>query len=201
MSRYLGPRIRVVRRLGDLPGLTRRIAKRTNPPGEHGAARQKQSQFDIRLREKQKLRYHYGVTERQLLTLVRRARQSKGATGNFLLSTLERRLDNIVYRLGFAPTIRASRQLVTHGHICVNGRCVDISSFNCQIGDIISINTRTQSQKLVEGFIKSNDRPIPPFLALQPDGKSGRVLQNCSLKDIGLQARPQLSIEHYSRRA
>ena len=201
MSRYRGPRIRVVRRLGELPGLTRRQAKRTNPPGEHGADRQKQSQYDIRLREKQKLRYHYGLTERQLLTLVRRARNSQGATGSYLLATLERRLDNIVYRLGFAPTIRASRQLVTHGHICVNGQQVDINSFECKIGDIISIANKTQSQKLVETALSQNNRPIPPFLSIQSDGKSGRVLQNCSLKDIGLQARPQLSIEHYSRRA
>ena len=188
--------------LNGTPSAALTLSRRPNRPGQHGGGRQaKISPFGQQLKETQKLKAFYGISSKKLRRYYDNAAKVRKQTNVALVQSLETRLDNVVYRLGFAPTIRASRQLVTHGHICVNGRCVDISSFNCQIGDIISINTRTQSQKLVEGFIKSNDRPIPPFLALQPDGKSGRVLQNCSLKDIGLQARPQLSIEHYSRRA
>lgn len=201
MSRYRGPRIRIIRRLGELPGLTGRVTKKQNSPGEHGTDRMKQSQYDIRLREKQKLRYHYGVTERQLLTLVRRARQAKGATASFLLAALESRLDNIIFRIGYAPTIRASRQLVTHGHIWVNNKPVNIISFTCQRGDLITIAQRTTSQKLIETNLKNNKRPVPPFVRFLLDGKRAQYLQTCPLKDIGLQTRPQLSIEHYSRRA
>ena len=127
MSHYRGPRLRICRRLGKLPGLTSKISKKSNPPGDHGAAfTKKPSQFNIRLKEKQKLRFNYGVTERQLLKYVKKARKSKGSSGSLLLNFLEMRLDNIVFRLGFAPTIMAAKQLVSHGHILVNDKIVDI---------------------------------------------------------------------------
>ncbi len=122
MSRYRGPRLRVVRRLGDLPGLTRKSARRSYPPGQHGQARRKRSEYAIRLEEKQKLRYNYGVTEKQLLRYVRKARRATGSTGQALLELLEMRLDNTVFRLGMAGTIPGARQLVNHGHVTVNGR-------------------------------------------------------------------------------
>ncbi|HEY9813587.1 MAG TPA: 30S ribosomal protein S4, partial [Candidatus Sericytochromatia bacterium] len=134
MSRYRGPRLRIVRRLGDLPGLTRKTARRAYAPGQHGQNRKKRSEYAIRLEEKQKLRFNYGITERQLLRYVRRARRASGSTGQVLLQLLEMRLDNTVFRMGMAPTIPAARQLVNHGHVTVNGRVVDIASYQCRAG-------------------------------------------------------------------
>ncbi len=126
MSRYRGPRLRIVRRLGDLPGLTRKNAKRAYPPGQHGQARKKRSEYAIRLEEKQKLRFNYGLSERQMLRYVLKARRTTGSTGQILLELLEMRLDNTVFRMGMAPTIPGARQLVNHGHITVNGRPVNV---------------------------------------------------------------------------
>lgn len=133
MSRYRGPRVKITRRLGQaLPGLVQKQSSRADqPPGEHGQRRQKLSQYAIGLQEKQKVRYHYGLTESQLMGYVRRARRLKGSTGDLLLQLLERRLDATVYRLGYAPTIRAARQLVGHGHVTVNGGRVNIPSYKC----------------------------------------------------------------------
>ncbi len=131
MSRYRGPRLRVVRRLGDLPGLTRKSARRSYPPGQHGQARKKRSEYATQLEEKQKLRFNYGISEKQLLRYVRKAKRAGGSSGQTLLKLLEMRLDNIVFRLGMAPTIPAARQLVNHGHVQVNGRVVSIASYQC----------------------------------------------------------------------
>ena len=128
MSRYRGPRLRITRRLGDLPGLTRKAAKRSNPPGQHGSARRKRSEYAIRLEEKQKLRFNYGISERQLVRYVKKARAMEGSTGSNLLKLLESRLDNVCFRLGFGPTIPGARQLVNHGHVIVNGKPLDIAS-------------------------------------------------------------------------
>lgn len=140
MARYRGPRVKIVRRLGELPGLTTKVPNRNYGPGQHGqaAATKKLTQFRVRLQEKQKLRYNYGVTEKQLLAYVRRARRAKGPTGEVLLQMLEMRLDSIVFRLGFAPTIRAARQYVSHGLITVNGQRVNIPSYNCSPGETIA---------------------------------------------------------------
>src|SRR4028119_1433201 len=150
MSRYRGPRLRVVRRLGDLPGLTRKSARRAYPPGQHGQARKKRSEYAIRLEEKQKLRFNYGITEKQLLRYVRRARRATGSTGQALLQMLEMRPDNTIFRLGMAGTIPAARQLVNHGHVTVNGRVVNIPSYQCRPGETIAIRDREASRKMVE---------------------------------------------------
>src|ERR671933_2308443 len=150
MSRYRGPRLRVVRRLGDLPGLTRKTPRRAYPPGQHGQARKKRSEYAIRLEEKQKLRFNYGLTEKQLLRYVRRARRATGSTGQALLQLLEMRLDNTIFRLGMAGTIPAARQLVNHGHVTVNGRPVNIASYQCRPGDVIGVRDRAHSRQLVE---------------------------------------------------
>ncbi|PSB61855.1 30S ribosomal protein S4, partial [Chroococcidiopsis cubana CCALA 043] len=154
MSRYRGPRLRVVRRLGDLPGLTRKNARRSYPPGQHGQARKKRSEYAIRLEEKQKLRFNYGLTEKQLLRYVRRARRVTGSTGQVLLQLLEMRLDNTVFRMGMAPTIPAARQLVNHGHVMVNGREVNIASYQCRPGEVIGIKNKAQSRQLVENNLQ-----------------------------------------------
>ncbi|MGB3517016.1 MAG: 30S ribosomal protein S4, partial [Elainellaceae cyanobacterium] len=154
MSRYRGPRLRVVRRLGDLPGLTRKTPRKAYPPGQHGQARRKRSEYAIRLEEKQKLRYNYGVTERQLVTYVKKARRSTTSTGQALLQMLEMRLDNTVFRLGMAPTIPGARQLVNHGHVTVNGRVLDIASYQCKPGDVIGVRDTDRSRKLVEANLQ-----------------------------------------------
>ena len=151
MSRYSGPRVKRLRSLGvDLPGLTRKSKdRRPTPPGEHGEKRRRrESDYGRQLKEKQKLRYNYGLGERQLRLLVTRARASKDATGAKIVELLERRLDNVVFRAGFARTIPAARQLVNHGHICVNGRKVDIASFSVREGDKISLRDRANKQKV-----------------------------------------------------
>ena len=154
MSRYRGPRLRIVRRLGDLPGLTTKTTERLYPPGQHGPAKATKksstSEYGIRLQEKQKLRFNYGVSEKQLFSYVKEARRLPGATGTLLLQLLEMRLENIVFRLGFAKTIPGARQLVNHGHITVNGKRVNIPSFQCKPNDIISVRDKSHSKALVK---------------------------------------------------
>ena len=150
MARYRGPRLRITRRLGDLPGLTRKAAKRSYPPGQHGQARRKRSEYAIRLEEKQKLRFNYGVSERQLVRYVKKARAQEGSTGTNLLKLLENRLDNVCFRLGFGPTVPGARQLVNHGHVTLNGRVTDIASYQCKPRDVIAIRERKCSKKLAE---------------------------------------------------
>lgn len=178
MSRYLGPRLRIVRRLGKLRGLTRKKAIRRRfiecsrfspyygrliPPGQHGRAQifkgnkpynTNEADYLIRLKVKQRLRFNYGITERQLVNYVRKAKKFKESTGQVLLQMLEMRLDNIVYRLNMAPTIPAARQLIGHGHIRVNGKKVNIPSYMCKPKDVISVAMKQKSLKLVNNNLQ-----------------------------------------------
>ena len=157
MSRYRGPKIRIVRRLGELPGLTNKTTTRETLPGQHRKVRGKQnnvSSYAVRLQEKQKLRYHYGLSEKQLLSYVKEARRLKGSTGSVLLQLLEMRLDNIVYRLGIGNTIPASRQIVNHGHIYVNGKKVTIPSFQCLPNDVIEVRDKTGFKRISEPILR-----------------------------------------------
>src|ERR1700758_855958 len=142
MARYRGPRLKVIRRLGTwLHGLMRPGGdlRRPCPPGQQGHTRRaKLSDFAIRLREKQKLRFHYCISEKQFRRYVKRAAIGKGNPGTNLLMALETRLDNALFRAGFAPTVRAARQMTSHGHVCVNGKRVDIASYPLKIGDVIT---------------------------------------------------------------
>jgi len=201
MSRYSGPRLRIVRRLGDLPGLTRKTPKRNTPPGQHGQARRKLSQFAIRLQEKQKLRYNYGITERQLVRYVRQARRSKGSTGLALLQLLEMRLDNLVFRLGMAPTIPAARQLVNHGHVTVGGRVVSIPSYQCRPGEVIGVRNREASRQLVETNLHSPGlATVPRGLVLDRALLTGRIEAPIEREDVALQINELLVVEYYARR-
>lgn len=141
MSRYTGPRMKVMRALGtELPGLSRKsFGERKYPPGQHGQRPKRKSDFGTKLIEKQKLRFNYGLTERQLQRLFREAKSSKTPTGAKLLELLERRLDNFVFRAGFAPSVIAARQLVGHRHVLLNGRSVNISSIRVSPGDTITL--------------------------------------------------------------
>jgi len=202
MSRYRGPRLRVVRRLGDLPGLTRKAARHAYPPGQHGQARKKRSEFAIQLEEKQKLRFNYGITERQLVRYVRRARRVSGSTGQVLLQLLEMRLDNTIFRLGMAPTIPAARQLVNHGHITVNDRVVSIASYQCRSGDVISVRARDNSRQLVEANLQFPGLAnIPTHLEFDKNKMTARVNGVAEREWVALQINELLVIEYYSRRA
>ena len=149
MARYRGAKLRITRRLGDLPGLTSKTSKLTKRPGQHGSTQKKLTQYAIRLEEKQKLRFNYGISEKQLMNYIRQAKRIKGATGNILLQLLEMRLDNVIFRLGMAPTIAAARQIVTHKHILINSSCVSIPSYQCEPGDVITVKDSVASKQLI----------------------------------------------------
>lgn len=204
MSKYRGPRLRLVRKLGDLPGLTRKISKKVHTPGQHGQLRSKllknMSPYALRLLEKQKLRFNYNITERQLLRYVKQAKKLNGSTGQLLLELLEMRLDNIVYRLGMAPTIVAARQLVGHGHILVNQAKVDIPSYSCEVKDVISIKDKKTSRNLVNKFVNENSNDqIPNHLNFNKQNLVGVLNTNIARQWVGLQLNELLVVEYYSR--
>lgn len=201
MSRYRGPRLRVTRRLGELPGLTRKTTRKAYPPGQHGQARRKRSEYAVRLEEKQKLRYNYCISEKQLLRYVKAARRSKGSTGQVLLEFLEMRLDNTVFRMGMAPTIPGARQLVTHGHILVNGRRVNIPSYQCKIDDVIAVRDRDRSRNLVEGNLQYPGLAnLPSHLEFDKDKLVGKVNGIIERDWVALNVNELLVIEYYSRK-
>ncbi|EHC10521.1 30S ribosomal protein S4 [Fischerella thermalis] len=202
MSRYRGPRLRITRRLGELPGLTRKSARRSYPPGQHGQNRKKRSEYAIRLEEKQKLRFNYGLTEKQLLRYVRKARRVTGSTGQVLLQLLEMRLDNTVFRLGMAPTIPAARQLVNHGHITVNGRVVNIPSYQCRPGEVIAVRNREASRKLVETNLQYPGLAnLPSHLEFDKNKMEGKVNGVIEREWVALSINELLVVEYYSRKA
>ncbi len=202
MSRYRGPRLRVVRRLGDLPGLTRKSARKAYPPGQHGQARKKKSEYCIRLEEKQKLRFNYGVTERQLLRYVKKARRAGGSTGQVILQQLEMRLDNTAFRLGLGPTIPAARQVVNHGHLTVNGRVVSIPSYQCRPGDVIGVRNREASKKLVEGNLEFPGLAnLPGHLTFDKSKMEATVHSVIEREWVALNINELLVVEYYSRQA
>ena len=201
MARYRGAKLRITRRLGDLPGLTSKTSKLTKRPGQHGATQKKLTQYAIRLEEKQKLRFNYGVSEKQLMNYVRQAKKIKGASGNILLQLLEMRLDNIIFRLGMASTIAAARQIVTHKHLLINGSCVSIPSYQCQPGDLISIKDSAASKQLVT---KNLELPalsnIPQNLEFDKKLLSAKVLGVIDREWIALKLNELFVIEYYSRK-
>jgi small subunit ribosomal protein S4 len=200
MSRYRGPRLRVTRRLGELPGLTRKSARKAFPPGQHGQARKKKSEYATRLEEKQKLRFNYGLGERQLRRYVQKARRAAGSTGQALLQLLEMRLDNTIFRLGMAPTIPGARQLVNHGHITINGKVVDIASYQCRPGEVVGVRDRDGSRKLVEANIQypglSN---LPSHLEFDKTKLQGKVNSIIDREWVAIQINELMVVEYYSR--
>ena len=204
MSRYRGPKIRIVRRLGELPGLTAKTTTRETLPGQHKKGRGKQnniSSYSIRLQEKQKLRYNYGLTEKQLFSYVKEARRLKGSTGSVLIQLLEMRLDNIVYRLGIGNTIPASRQIVNHGHIYVNGKKVTIPSFQCSPNDVIEVRNRVTSKELAKQYLeKPSYNTVPQYLEFEKDNLKGKVKRVAENTETNLNINELLIVEYYSRR-
>jgi small subunit ribosomal protein S4 len=201
MARYRGPRLRIIRRLGELPGLSRKTSRSSNPPGDHGKVARKPSEYAKRLEEKQKIRFNYGLGEKQLLRYVKAAKKIKGSTGQVLLQLLEMRLDNTIFRLGMAPTIPAARQLVNHGHIRLNGKTVSICSFQCKPGDIISIANNEKSQKLVESYMAFPGLAnIPSHLELDKSNMQGKVNSIIDREWVALRLNELLVVEYYSRK-
>ncbi len=206
MARYRGPKLRIIRRLGELPGLTQKSCTRDFPPGQHGPKKRgggnqksKESQYAVRLKEKQKLRFNYGISERQLISYVREARRRKGSTGEILLQLLEMRLDNIVFRLGFAPTIAAARQLISHGHVVINNHPVTIPSYLCKLNDTISVAAK--SQKFVKTIVERSSSQNPaPHLDVNLEKLSAVVVDNVPRTAVGLQINELLVVEYYSRK-
>jgi small subunit ribosomal protein S4 len=203
MSRT-GPRLKAIRRLGTpLPGLTRKSAeKRPHPPGQHGLGRRRTTKSDYRrrLEEKQKPRLHYGITERQLRNCFEEASRRRGVTGEMLLGMLERRLDNIVFRLGFAPTIPAARQLVTHGHVLVNGRRVDRAAAQVERGDEIAIPERGRTIPGVAASVENGPQvALPGYLERGADGFTGRVIGDVSRQDVPFLVDDTAIVEFYAR--
>jgi len=205
MSRYRGPKLRITRRLGPLPGLTTKKSNKLNRPGKDGNANadtgKKLTEYGVRLEEKQKLKFNYGLTENQLFRYVKEARRRQGVTGLILLQLLEMRLDTLCFTLGFAKSIAQARQLVNHGHITVNKQVVSIPSFQCRLSDIIGIKDKTSSKTLVENNIKNNKvSGIPNHLKFDSAKLEAQVLDYCDRADVSLQLDELLVIEYYSRR-
>ena len=205
MSRYRGPRLKISRRLGLLPGLTTKKSRKSNRPGKDGNDNadmsKKLTEYGVRLEEKQKLKFNYGLTESQLFRYVKEARRQKGVTGLILLQLLEMRLDTVCFTLGFAKSISQARQLVNHGHITINKKVVSIPSFQCQPNDIIGVKEKSTSNNLVQNNVKNNQvSEIPYHLKLDDSKLEATVLDYCDRNDVSLQLDELLVIEYYSRR-
>jgi small subunit ribosomal protein S4 len=203
MARYTGPREKIARRFGvALFGPSKSLETRNFPPGQHGArnTRRKTSEYGTALAEKQKLRYQYGLLERQFRKFFEEAQRRKGVTGETLLQMLELRLDNVCYRMGFANTRFASRQLVAHGHIQVNGKRVNIASFQCSAGDVVSVKPSPRSQQLVGRFLEmTQGNPAADWMTVDRDKMSGTVNRAPVREEIAPIANEQLVVELYSR--
>jgi small subunit ribosomal protein S4 len=175
------------------------VHKRPVPPGMHGQGRRKLSEFGVRLREKQKLRRIYGLYETQFKTYFQRAARAKGVTGVRLLQLLETRLDNVVYRLGYATSRKEARQMVLHGHVAVNGRKVTIPSYQLKPGDVITPTPRGREHPRMKELAQTGLRTLPSWLQFTPERLEGRVLALPAREEIDVPVQEQLIVEYYSR--
>jgi small subunit ribosomal protein S4 len=203
MARYTGPKTRISRRFGvALFGPSKALERKNYGPGMHGpkGSRRKQSDYAVALAEKQKLRYQYGVLERQFRRYFTIASTRRGVTGEILLQLLETRLDNVIYRLGFANSRSAARQMVSHGHVQVNGRKVDVSSFNVKAGDAITVKDKPQSRRLAAKNLELTQiTPVPDWLIVEKEQFSGKVSRIPTRVEIAPIVNEQLIVELYSR--
>ncbi len=201
MARYTGPTSRISRRFGEpIFGTDKAFAKKSYPPGQHGnqKRRGKQSEYGVQLMEKQKAKFTYGILEKQFSNLFKEALRKKGVTGENLLQLCEMRLDNIVYRLGLAPTRRAARQLVSHRHITVNGNICNIPSYALRIDDEISVRERSKSLEIIQNSLSLNiDRM--DWLEFNQDNRTGKILAIPERVQIPENIKEQLIVELYSK--
>ena len=204
MSRYTGPRLKVLRALGvDLPGLSRKsMQERNQPPGQHGARKlaARKSGYGLQLMEKQKLRFNYGLTETQLRRVVAAAKKDRGATGDKLVELLERRLDNMVFRAGFAPTIPAARQLVRHRHILVNGKRVNVPSYRLSVGDEVTIRPKSAELVVIKESLERVALTRPEWMRYEEDTRTARVQELPLPSAVPFPIEMQLIVEFYSKR-
>ena len=201
MSRYTGPKYRLSRRLGvSLSGTGKEIANRNYAPGDHGAGRRsKPSDYGIQLAEKQKVRYTYGLTERQFHNLFLKAgKVRKGTHGDNLLSLLERRLDNMVYRLGLATTRQQARQLVNHGHILVDGKRLDVPSYEVAVGQEISVREKSQKNVYIQAAVEAQAGTLP-FVEFDKDTLNGTLVREPERAELDHEYNEALIVEYYNR--
>lgn len=201
MARYNGPKAKIARRFNDpIFGHSKALQKKAYPPGQHGRGRRrKQSEYAIQLMEKQKAKYTYGVLEKQFANLFDKASRRSGITGEILLQLLEARLDNLVFRLGIAPTRRAARQLVSHKHITVNGEIVNIPSFHVQPGDVVGVREKSKSLELISDSVAANTVQRYPWLEFNKAELAGKMINVPTREDIPENIKEQLIVELYSK--
>lgn len=208
MARYTGPQCRLCRRETEklfLKGdrcFTEKCAveRRQYPPGQHGQRRGKLSDYGVQLREKQKVRNSYGVLEKQFRKYFEKAESKKGVTGEVLLQLLETRMDNVVYRMGFAPNRNSARQLVRHGHFLVNGKEVSIPSYHVRAGDMVEVRQPSRELDMIKDSIaRAEQRGLPSWVEMDFQSFKGKVLQVPTREDIQLTAQEQLIVELYSK--
>jgi small subunit ribosomal protein S4 len=201
MARYLGPKSKIARRFREpIFGPDKVLEKKNYPPGQHGLAkkRMKQTEYAVQLQEKQKVKYTYGILERQFANLFERASRAHGVTGEVLIQLIESRLDNVVYRLGIAATRNGARQLVSHRHITVNGSVVNVSSYLLKPGDVIAVRERSKSLEAIVNSLATHKRSFP-WLDFNEEKKSGTFIAVPERAQIPENIREQLIVELYSR--
>ncbi len=201
MARYTGPKSKIARKLGEpIFGEDKAYSKRPYAPGQHGAnKRRKLSEYGTQLREKQKAKYTYGVLERQFRNLFKKASAAKGVTGENLLQLLEQRLDNVVYRLGIAPTRAAARQLVLHRHITVDGGVVNIASYNVVPGQVVAVREKSKSLEVIQDALAGFNHSKYPWIEWDESVKGGKLLHLPAREDIPETIKEQLIVELYSK--
>ena len=202
MARYTGPRTKIARKFGEpIFGPDKVLEKKNYPPGMHGnmRRRKKTSEYGVQLQEKQKAKYTYGVLERQFLNLFKRASRSKGITGEALLQLLESRLDNVVFRMGIAPTRAGARQLVSHRHITVNGKVVNIPSYIIKAGEYVGVREKSKSLESITASLAGTRRNAFSWLEWDPEKMAGRFLNMPEREDIPENIKEQLIVELYSK--
>lgn len=202
MARYTGPRVRISRRFGiPIFGPTKYLERRAYGPGVHGPkSRRKHTDYGLGLIEKQKLRYYYGLLERQFRGVYEKALRRRGVTGEQMLQILETRLDNVVFHLGFANTRAAARQMVSHGHITVNGRKVNVPSFALKVNNVIEVKNNNVSRQLATKNLEiATSRSVPDWLLLDKENFKGTVMRVPTRDEIQPIANEQAVVEFYSR--
>ncbi|MGC3978811.1 MAG: 30S ribosomal protein S4 [Paludibacteraceae bacterium] len=201
MARYTGPKTKIARKFGEaIFGPDKVLSKKNYPPGQHGnSRRRKTSEYGIQLREKQKAKYTYGVLEKQFRNLYEKAKRTKGITGAILMQLLESRLDNIVYRLGMSPTRAGARQLVSHRHITVDSKVVNIPSYHVRPGQVIAIREKDKSMEVIVNSLAGFNHSKYPWIEWTETSLSGVFLHIPEREDIPENIKEQLIVELYSK--
>ncbi|MDD2284938.1 MAG: 30S ribosomal protein S4 [Paludibacter sp.] len=201
MARYIGPKSKIARKFGEaIFGPDKVLSKKNYPPGQHGNNRRKKtSEYGIQLREKQKAKYTYGVLEKQFRRMYEKAQSNPGVTGVILLQLLECRLDNIVYRLGFAPTRAGARQLVGHKHITVDGKVVNIPSYHVRPGQVVSVREKDKSMQVVAESLNGFNHSKYPWIEWNESSMAGTLIHIPEREDIPENIKEQLIVELYSK--